>query len=135
MSSDSSVKPRRALALDALRGFAILTMVLSGVLPWVSLELTPEQVVDWPRLCSVLSARGPLEGASPSRRIWELLAPETREKIKAIAEGNGGDGPAREDLAEQLNAILRNRDFYRAEDFTGSVVHGDGITALQHVVG
>ncbi len=33
----STAKPRRALALDALRGFAILTMVLSGVVPWTGL--------------------------------------------------------------------------------------------------
>ena len=29
-----SNEPKRAFALDALRGFAILTMVLSGVIPF-----------------------------------------------------------------------------------------------------
>jgi predicted acyltransferase len=37
MATDLSTKPNRAYALDALRGFAILTMVLSGAIPFGSL--------------------------------------------------------------------------------------------------
>ena len=37
MPSPSSIEPKRALSLDALRGFAILTMVLSGTVPYTGL--------------------------------------------------------------------------------------------------
>lgn len=37
MTPDQPTKPNRAYALDALRGFAILTMVLSGAIPFGSL--------------------------------------------------------------------------------------------------
>ncbi len=74
------------------------------------------------------------EGEKPVARIWELLPRETRDKMIEIVERPEDTGPESsedpgmtpqviedshtcDELIVQLNAIIKNPDFYRAEDW------------------
>ena len=88
------------------------------------------------RLLRRIVERHDQEGEKPIARIWELLPAKTRDKMVEIVErpeGTGLDDPdvpgappkviedihTYEELIVQLNQIIENPDFYRAEDWEG----------------
>jgi len=73
----------------------------------------------WPALRSKLLAQGEEGAPGPSGRIWALLSPQAREMIQSAgAEGNPEPTETQmANIVEALNGALKNRDFYREENF------------------
>ena len=85
-----------------------------------SVLLRTEEVLDWPGLCSRLSREASKKQPSLSRRIWELLPPEPRQAIEDAVQGDRLEDARKHGIVKALNDILKLRDFYREEDFSGT---------------
>ena len=85
--------------------------------------LGPRDVENWPSLCArLLEAAGDAQ-PSPGRRIWGLLDHPSRDAIQE-AVGTKGVDPVTGAIRSAVNAVLKRKDFYRAEDFDNTIIDG-----------
>lgn len=95
--------------------------------------LYAEDVLDWPALCSKLSADAAQE-PSPAKTLWALLPRQVQQTVSEAAKGKPMPEKQQADVVDALNNILARRDLAQKEGFaavripakqTGSL-HRDG---------
>jgi len=90
---------------------------MSGVI-FVRLSplLKATDVRDWKRFCAKLQAGGKTDEPSPGRRVWQLLLAGAKETIARGRIQKLSD-EEQSQIVEALNAVVKDRGFYRQEDF------------------
>jgi len=89
------------------------------------------EILDWPALCTKLRERGASAEPSVSRRIWQLLAPETRALIQEAPPQDALERAQKARILSSLNEILENPDLYSDEDFRGVTIDPETKELLQ----
>ncbi len=122
----------------------LITVLLAAIAPLHMRETLDWEVknqvnVDADRLLRRIAERHDKEEEKPVARIWELLPEKTRKKMTEIVERpedqgeEESDAPGvppkvvedihtKEELIKELNNIIKNPDFYRAEDWEGRML-------------
>lgn len=88
--------------------------------PLLSEHYNSAEISDVPGLCRAIKYGGANNLLSVGRRIWTLLPESARQLVAAIESTGDFQRAQRGLLCQALNAVLRRRDFYRAEDFEAS---------------
>jgi ABC-2 family transporter protein len=110
---------------------AVTTICLVLLLP-VGIEqqagsyLNNEDFLDSAKLAEQIAGKGKTKQPSPSRRIWELLPPATKEALA----NNPSEPFARRmrlrNFESALREMLAHRDFYRADDWAKVHLSSEG---------
>ncbi|MFO0946326.1 MAG: type II CAAX endopeptidase family protein [Planctomycetota bacterium] len=79
-------------------------------------EFDAGDVTDWPTFLKVV-AEGEKSLHSPSRRIWSLLSPDLQKAVLASQETEPPTPELESTLAASIQNMLKQKDFYRADDF------------------
>lgn len=80
-------------------------------------RLNVDQILNWSSFCLKLREEGIETLPSPSRRILELLTPEMRQLVINLERVGDLSRSDKFNLVAALNDILKDRNFYRKEDF------------------
>ena len=91
---------------------------MSGVI-FVKLSplLNASDVRNWKRFCGKLQGQGKADEPSPGRRAWQLLPAEAKSTVERGAQGRKLTDEDHSQIVEALNVVLKDRSFYRQEDF------------------
>ncbi|MGD9720481.1 MAG: ABC transporter permease subunit [Pirellulales bacterium] len=102
----------------------ITTLVLLAIVPLGFIEqagsyLSDEDFLDREKLVQRIVAQGQSSQPSPGRRIWELMDEPTKRALAQQADDRGGRRQRFRSLANALQKMIEQRDFFRAEDWQG----------------
>lgn len=86
---------------------------------------------DFRGFCTTVHREGTGGAAGPSRRIWEVLAPEARSIITNVADGQDASAAEQSKLLAQLNALLTMPELYSQSHFRGIELPDDAKTLLR----
>ena len=93
-----------------------------------------DDVLDWPGLCSKLSA-GKAQERGPARAIWDLLPPQVQRTVEDAAKGKRLEEDPQADVVDALNAVLERSGFYQEERFSGVRVTAEAKELLSRDTG
>jgi len=105
----------------------VLTLLLAGLAPLGlqhqrASQLFLEGVNDWPGLVAKIKREADAKAPSPGKRIWQLSDDAFKKKIDDVLAGDDPTDISREAasaLLDELNDLLRRRDFYDAAAWSG----------------
>lgn len=80
-------------------------------------RLNVDQILNWSSFCLKLKEEGTKTLPSPSRRVLELLPSELRQLVVSLERVGDLSRSDKFNLVAALNDILKDRNFYRKEDF------------------
>ncbi len=86
---------------------------------WGTELLNRADVTNWKQFARELKAAADAPAPSPAKRIWSLLLPPTRELVTGLAKAEWPDRYTTSQIAEDLNRLLLQRDFYDAAAWNG----------------
>lgn len=79
--------------------------------------LNADDIADWPGFCAKLRKQASEDKPSPSKRMWRLLPKEVQQTVQEEGPGKRLDEDGKAQVTDALNDLLRNPDFYQAQDF------------------
>ena len=79
-----------------------------------------DDILYWPDFCTKLVDDGKQDSPNYSKRIWELLPPETQTLIEELAAGNDLSDEDKYKIITIFNDILCQKDFYQEQAFSGT---------------
>lgn len=104
----------------------VVPMIEGGMSGVIFVKLSPllntSDVRDWKRFCAKLQGGGKADAPSPSRRMWQLLPAEAKPTIARGGQGRELTDEDQSQIVEAINVVLRDRSFYRQEDFADTTL-------------
>ncbi len=94
---------------------------------WGNELLNQADVTDWKTFARELKSQAEAPAASPAKWIWSLLSPEARGFVTNLIQAQWPDRYMKSQVAEDLNRLLKQRDFYDEAAWRG--VELDAATA------
>lgn len=94
--------------------------------PLLSEHYNSAEINDVTGLCRAIWHGGANDLPGVGRRIWTLLPESARQLVAAIESAGDFQRTQRGLLCQALNAVLRRRDFFRAEDVQASAKGVEG---------
>jgi hypothetical protein len=79
---------------------------------WGNEVLNQADVTDWKQFAQQLESQAESPSTSPAKRIWSLMKPEARDFVTQIIQAQWPDRYMKSQVAEDLDRLLRQRDFY-----------------------
>ncbi len=96
----------------------LLMVIATGGTIYHTLEnLNVKDIKDLPALAKKVTAQGALTNPGPSRRLWQMLDPDTQTLLQEIALANEATDEQKQAVCTALNTIIAKPNFYTEEDF------------------
>ncbi len=86
---------------------------------WGDELITPDDAANWKQFAAKIKSQGEASEPSPGKRIWSLLKPDARKAVGDLIGQEWPDRYTKLQIAEGLDQLLLNRDFYDAAAWTG----------------
>jgi phospho-N-acetylmuramoyl-pentapeptide-transferase len=81
--------------------------------------LNPDHINDWTGLVGELRTLGAAPEKTPEKRLWERLSPALQRRLQSMPEDGPLDKKSRRLLLDEVNAVLEERDFFKADAWNG----------------